>query len=70
MLKSIRVLLSIAVHFDYEIWQMNVNTAFLNDNLEDDIYMIQADGFISKGQEHMICKLHRSIYGLQQDSRS
>ena len=34
MLKSIRILLSIAAHFDYEIWQMNVKTAFFNGNLE------------------------------------
>ena len=46
MLKSIRVLLSITAHFDYEIWQMDVKTAFLNGNLEEDIYMMQLDGFI------------------------
>lgn len=36
MLKSIRILLSIAAHFDYEIWQMDVKTAFLNGHLEED----------------------------------
>ncbi|TYK06521.1 gag/pol protein [Cucumis melo var. makuwa] len=35
MLKSIRILLSIATFYDYEIWQMDVNTAFLNGNLEE-----------------------------------
>ena len=39
MLKSIRILLSIAVSLDHEIWQMDVKTAFLNDNLDDEIYM-------------------------------
>ena len=39
MLKSIRILLSIATHYDYEIWQMDVKTAFLNGNLEEEIYM-------------------------------
>ena len=70
MLKSIRILLSIAAHLDYEIWQMDVKTAFLNGNLEECIYMVQPDGFISKGQEHMLCKLKRSLYGLKQASRS
>ena len=46
MLKSIRILLSIAAHFDYEIWQMDVKTAFLNGNLEEEIYMMQPKGFI------------------------
>ncbi|KAI3457783.1 hypothetical protein Pfo_014446, partial [Paulownia fortunei] len=70
MLKSIRILLSIAAHFDYEVWQMDVKTAFLNGNLDENIYMMQPDGFIQKGQEHKICKLNRSIYGLKQASRS
>ncbi|KAH9785565.1 hypothetical protein KPL71_010000 [Citrus sinensis] len=70
MLKSIRILLSIAAVLDYEIWQMDVKTAFLNGHLEENIYMQQPDGFIQKGQEHMVCKLQRSIYGLKQASRS
>ena len=70
MLKSIRILLSIATHYDYEIWQMDVKTAFLNGNLEEEIYMMQLEGFIAKNQEHMVCKLERSIYGLKQASRS
>ena len=48
MLKSIRILLSIAAHYDYEIWQMDVKTTFLNGNLEEEIYMMQLEGFIAK----------------------
>jgi hypothetical protein len=40
MLKSIRTILAIAVYFNYEIWQMDVKTAFLNGNLDEDVYMI------------------------------
>ena len=69
MLKSIRILLSIAAHLDYEIWQMDVKTAFLNGSLEETIYMQQPKGFIKEGQEHLVCKLKRSIYGLKQASR-
>ena len=65
MLKSIKILLSIAAYYDYEIWQMDVKTAFLNGNLEEEIYMMQPEGFIAKNQEHMVCKLKRSIYGLK-----
>ena len=70
MLKSIRILLAVAASLDYEIWQMDVKTAFLNGNLNEDIYMQQPEGFKAKGKEHMVCKLQRSIYGLNQASRS
>ena len=70
MLKSIRILLAVAASLDYEIWQMDVKTAFLNGNLNEDIYMQQPKGFKAKGKEHMVCKLQRSIYGLKQASRS
>ena len=48
MLKSIRVLLSIAPLFNYKIWQIDVKTAFLNVNLEEDIYTMQQDSFTAK----------------------
>jgi hypothetical protein len=41
MLKSSRVLLAIAAYFDYEIWLMNVKNAFLNGNIEEELYMVQ-----------------------------
>ena len=40
MIKSIRIFLSIAAYMDYEIWQMDVKTAFLNGSLEETIYMV------------------------------
>lgn len=40
MLKTIRILLSIVARYDYEIWQMDVKTVFLNSNLEEEIYMM------------------------------
>ena len=70
MLKSIRILLSIAACFDYEIWKMDVKTDFLNGYLEESIYMMQPEGFVAKGQQQKVSKLLRSIYGLKQASRS
>ena len=46
MLKSIRVLIAIVAYYDYEIWQMDVKTAFLNENLLEDVYMTQPKGFV------------------------
>ena len=70
MLKSIRILLAIAAFYDYEIWQMDVKTAFLNGNLSEDVYMTQPDGFVDPKNAGKICKLRKSIYGLKQASRS
>ena len=70
MIKSIRILLALAAHFDYEIWQMDVKTAFLNGNLTEEVYMTQPQGFTSKENHNKVCKLKRSIYGLKQASRS
>ena len=70
MLKSVRIMLAIAAYFDYEIWQMDVKTAFLNGKIEEELYMIQPKGFVDPKDANKVCKLQRSIYGLKQASRS
>jgi hypothetical protein len=60
------VLLSLAASYDLIIHQMDVKAAFLNGELEKEIYMDQPDEFIANGQEGMVCKLLKSLYGLKQ----
>ncbi|KAD4385276.1 hypothetical protein E3N88_25444 [Mikania micrantha] len=69
MIKLIRILLAIAAYYDYEIWQMDVKTTFLNEHLSEDVYMVQPDGFIDPKYPSKVCKLNKSIYGLKQASR-
>ncbi|GKD62882.1 retrotransposon protein, putative, ty1-copia subclass, partial [Tanacetum coccineum] len=69
-IRAIRILISIAAFYDYEIWQMDVKTAFLNGYLDEDIYMVQPEGFVDPKHPRKVCKLQRSIYGLKQASRS
>ena len=57
--------MALVAHYDLELHQMDVKTAFLNGNLNEEVYMDQPMGFIEKGKEHMACKLKRSIYGLK-----
>jgi transposase InsO family protein len=67
---SIRTLLALAAHQDYEIHQMDVKTAFLNGDLDVEIYMRQPEGFVVAGQEELVCKLRKSLYGLKQAGRA
>jgi hypothetical protein len=69
MLKSIQIFLAIAAYFNYEIWQMDVKTTFLNGNIEKELYMVQPEGFIDSKDANKVCKLQRSVYGLKQASQ-
>ncbi|GKA54577.1 retrotransposon protein, putative, ty1-copia subclass [Tanacetum coccineum] len=69
-IRAIRILISIAAFYDYEICQMVVKIAFLNGYLEEYIYMVQPEGFVDPNHPRKVCKLQRSIYSLKQASRS
>ncbi|KAL8161807.1 hypothetical protein V2J09_013296 [Rumex salicifolius] len=66
---SLRIVLALVAHYDLELHQMNVKTAFLNGELEEEVYMDQPEGLLATRNEHKVCKLRKSIYGLKQDSR-
>ena len=66
---SIRTLLSIVAMHDLELEQLDVKTAFLHGELEEDIYMEQPEGFVIPGKEKLVCKLKKSLYGLKQSPR-
>ncbi|GKA43538.1 auxin efflux carrier component 2 [Tanacetum coccineum] len=63
---SIRTLIAIAAIHNLIIHQMDVKTAFLNGELDEEIYMQQPEGFVVKGQEHKVYKLVKSLYDLKQ----
>ena len=60
----------LAIATFYEIWQMDVETTFLNGFLKEELYIMQPEGFVNPKGANKICKLQRSIYGLVQASRS
>ena len=63
-------MLAIAAFYDYEIWQMDVKTAFLNVFLKEELYIMQPEGFVDPKGTNKVRKLQQSIYGLVQASRS
>ncbi|GJV10697.1 retrotransposon protein, putative, ty1-copia subclass [Tanacetum coccineum] len=68
-IRAIRILIAIVAYYDYEIWQMDVQTAFLNGYLNEEVYMEQPEGFVNQKYPNRVCKLKCSIYGLKQASR-
>ena len=68
--ESVRTVIALAVQSDLKLHQIDVITAFLNGVLKDEVYMKLPEGSVVQGQEHLVCKLKHSIYGLKQSSRS
>ena len=68
-LTMVRLVLSIVAAEDLHLEQFDVKTAFLHGELEEDIYMVQPEGFLSRGKEDLVCKLKRSLFGLKQAPR-
>ena len=65
---SFRIIMTLVSHFDFDLYQMDVKTTFLNGNLEEEVYMKQPEGFSFSEGEHLVCKFKKSIYGLKQAS--
>lgn len=62
---SIRILLALVAQYDLDLVQLDVKTAFLHGDLEEEIYMTQTSGFKVAGREDCVCKLKKSLYGLK-----
>ena len=67
--ESFRTLLAIAVEQGRELHHVDVTTAFLNGNLDEQVYMRQPQGYCKKSNEDLVCQLSKSIYGLKQAPR-
>ncbi|KAH9745458.1 retrovirus-related pol polyprotein from transposon RE2 [Citrus sinensis] len=67
---TIRVILSLAVMNQWQIRQADVNNAFLNRYLTEEVYMRQPKGFVDPQRPDFVCKLHKALYGLKQALRA
>ncbi|KAK8921120.1 hypothetical protein KSP39_PZI020446 [Platanthera zijinensis] len=68
-LNTVRVLLSVAVHHQWPLLQLDVKNAFLNGDLQETVYMQQPPGFETTG-ESQVCHLRKALYGLKQSPRA
>jgi transposase InsO family protein len=67
---SIRGLLALVAYHDLELHQMDVVSAYLNGDIDVEIYMKQPQGFIEPGKEDFVCRLQKTLYGLKQSGRA
>ena len=66
---SFRTIMTLVAYFDHELHQMDVKIFFINGDIDETIYMVQSENFVSEDPKNMVCKLKKSIYGLKQASR-
>jgi hypothetical protein len=67
---TIRLLLTLAVSYDWDIRQLAISNTFLHGHLTKEVYMEQPAGFVDQTQPTHVCKLHKAIYGLKQAPRA
>ncbi len=63
---TIRSIMSLASVLGWKLHQMDVKTAFLNGEVEQEVYVEQPDGFVEHSKESHVCKLKKALYGLKQ----
>ena len=63
-LESIRIMLAFANHHNIKLYQMDVKSAFLNGNIEEEVYVAQPPGFEDSKNPDMVYKLKKALYGL------
>jgi hypothetical protein len=67
---TIRIILSLAIQFDWSINQLYISNAFLHGYLGEEVFMEQPQGFVDKAHPDYVCKLHKSLYSLKQAPRA
>lgn len=67
---TVRMVISLAAHNAWKIFQMDVKSALLNRTLEEVVYLEQLEGYVKEGQDDMVHKLKKALYDLKQAPRA
>jgi hypothetical protein len=69
-LEAIRMFLAYVCHKNFKFYQMDVNSAFLNGDLKEEVYMEQPEGFQLSNNPDFVCKMKKALYGLKRAPRA
>lgn len=69
-IEAVRLFLAYAAHKKYKVYQMDVKCAFLNGDLEEEVYIQQPDGFLLLDDKNMVCMLRKALYELKKAPRA
>lgn len=69
-METIRTILALAAQLEVCVYQLDVKSAFLNGEIQEEVYVEQPEGFEIKGQEGKVYRLYKALYGLKQTPRA
>uniref|UniRef100_A0A2N9IDT2 Reverse transcriptase Ty1/copia-type domain-containing protein n=1 Tax=Fagus sylvatica TaxID=28930 RepID=A0A2N9IDT2_FAGSY len=69
-METIRTVLALAAQMELQVFQLDVKSAFLNGDLEEEVYVEQPKGYVKKGKEDQVYRLRKALYGLKQALRA
>ena len=69
-METIRIVLALAAQMELNMFQLDVKSAFLNCEIEEEVYVEQPKGYEVKGEENKVYRLRKALYGLKQAPRA
>ena len=67
---TVRAVIAMAAAKGWSLHQMDVKNAFLHGDLQEEVYMMQPEGYQDDAQPHLVCTLRKALYGLKQAPRA
>ena len=69
-LTSVRLFISFAASYDWDLHQLDIKNVFLHGDFQKEVYIEQPPGFVARGKIRKVCRLRKSLYGLKQSPRA